>query len=276
MFKKKKKQEENNELELKDENLNNESDNDIENKETEKKPFGIYKLLFYILVAALLLAFGILLLVRKQESVFIIFITTAAVVMIISIIRLCYILLKKETNPKVKKTTLIISLVFLGVGIYMIIAGAIYNKDIKEGDMSDFSSFNNKYFPIFLAALLYAESVVYFMNTVLFKKDSNKFNFWLHISFITIAVVVLSFASGRKSDGNNLSATNIVIAIAVISFICSAISLGIAFAGYNGPNGAGNKKKVEKSKEEKKDDDDNDTLHLPTNDDDNNNQPIVM
>ena len=32
MFKKKKKQEENNELELKDENLNNESDNDIENK----------------------------------------------------------------------------------------------------------------------------------------------------------------------------------------------------------------------------------------------------
>ena len=275
MFKKKKKQEENNELELKDENLNNESDNDIENKKAEKKPFGIYKLLFYILVAALLLAFGILLLVRKKESVFIIFVTTAAVVLLISIIRLSYILLKKETNPKVKKSTMIISFVFIGVGIYMIIAGAVFNNDIKEGNMSDFSLFNNKYFPIFLAALLYAESVVYFMNTVLFKKDSNKFNFWLHIAFITIAVVVLSFASGRKNDGDYLSATNIVIAIAVISFICSAISLGIAFAGYNGPNGAGNKKKVEKPKEEKKDDDDDDTLHLPTNDD-NNDQPVVM
>lgn len=272
MFKKKKKQEENIELEL------NNAD-EIKEKEadkTEKKPFGIYKLLFYILVAALLLAFGVLLLVRKQESVFIIFITTAAVIMIISIIRLCYILLKKETNPKVKKSTLIISLVFLGVGIYMIIAGVIYNRDIKERDMSDFSSFNNKYFPIFLAALLYAESVVYFMNTVLFKKDSNKFNFWLHISFITIAVVVLSFASGRKNDGNNLSTTNIVIAIAVISFICSVISLGIAFVGYNGPNGAGNKKdkKVEDEPEEK-DEKEEENFQLPSNDSDDD-QPVVM
>ena len=39
MSSKKKKQEENNELELKDENLNNESDNDIENKKAEKKPW---------------------------------------------------------------------------------------------------------------------------------------------------------------------------------------------------------------------------------------------
>lgn len=271
MFKKKKKQEENNELELKDENVNNDLDKD---KEAEKKPFGVYKLLFYILVSALLLAFGILLLVRRKESVFIIFITTAAVVILVSIIRLFHILFKKETNDKVKKSTLIISLVFLTVGIYMIIAGAVYNNDIKEGDMSDFSLFNDKYFPVFVAALLYAESVVYFMNTVLFKKDSKKFNFWLHISFITIAVVILSFASGRKNDGNEGTATGLVIAIAVISFICSAISLAIAFAGYNGPNGSGKKKKLAEPKEEKKDDDD-DTLHLPTNDDDND-QPVVM
>ena len=273
MFKKKKKQEENNELEFKDLNINDDSSED---KKVENKTFGIYKLLFYILVAALLLAFGILLLVKRKESVFIIFITTASVVILVSIIRLFYILLKKETNPKVKKSTLIISLVFLGVGIYMIIAGAVYNNDIKEGDMSDFSLFNDKYFPVFVAALLYAESIVYFMNTVLFKKDSKKFNFWLHIAFITIAVIILSFASGRKNDGNDGTATSLVIAIAVISFICSAISVGIAFVGYNGPNGSGKKKKIEAPKEDNVDDEDDEELHLPSNDDDNNNQPVVM
>ncbi len=276
MFKKKKKSIENEEI--KDNNeLNCESVElkDKENDNPKKKGFSIFKLIFYVIVAALLIAFGILLLIKKEESVFIIFITTGAVALIVAAIRVVYALANKEKDPKIKKVDLIIALIHGILATYLIVAGLIYNNDLSgdSKELSDFSKFNDQYYPVYLAALLYSEAVAYFMSTVLFKKNSKKFNFWLHIAFITIAVVILSLASGDKK---NVSGTKIVVTIAIISLICGVISGTFAFIAYFNPSSGSSKKdSIEDAKEEYKEDEEDITLHLPTDDDDNNSTAIM-
>lgn len=276
MFKKKKKDENIIDVEV-DENEYNESSNitELESKKKKKKNFSLFNLIFDVIVGALLIAFGVLLLVKQDESVFIIFIVTAAAALIVVFVRLFFILIKKEKDSNVKKVLIILSIIHGIIGIYLIIAGIVYNNDLSSDSkrLSEFSKFNNSYYPIFLAVLLYSEAVAYFMNTVLFKKISKKFAFWLHIAIMTFAVIILALASSEKKG--EVTGTKIVVTIAIISFVCAVLSIVFAIVNYNKHRG-GNEDTVIDVKEDAsvEENEEENSIHLP--DENNDDQPIVM
>ena len=205
--------------------LNNDEIVELEDLEQPKqKEFSILKFIFKIVIAVLLISFAILLFIKQEESFFIIFITTASIVLLVGIIRIVSLLVKKEENDKVKKLVLILSAIHASIAIYLIIAGIIYNKEYNDHGLSQFSKWNEKNYPMFLAAILYSESVGYFMNTSLFKKDSSKLIFWLHIAFITIAVLILSL-------GNNFTGGKMIRSLAIISLVCAALTIVDASVG---------------------------------------------
>lgn len=211
MFKKKKKDEAT--LEMNDEVV------ELENIEKPKKDFTIPTFIFKIIVSVLLISFAILLFVEKDKAFFIIFITTASVVLLVGLVRIVALIVRKEENDKVKKLVLILSAIHAAIAIYLIIAGIIYNKEANGNEgFSEFSLWNRKNYPMFLAAILYSESVGYFMNTTLFKKNSTKLFFWLHIAFITLAVLILSL-------GNNFNGSKMVTSLAVISLVCAGLTI---------------------------------------------------
>ena len=229
-----------------------------ENFKEIKKAFNMYAFVVKVVAAIILLAFAILILVNQKDAKFIMFIVTAGVALIVAIIRCIANLAKKEKSPQIKKVIYVVSLIHALISLYLIIAAVIMK---NEDNTSDFTKFNQNYFPIFLAVLLYSESVGYFMNTVLFKAESRKFMFWLHIVFISLAVVILSL--------RDLNSDKIVIALAIIAIACALFIGGEAVIGYfNYKNG----KKAEES--DKKDDskEDNNTLEAPTNRQD---EPLV-
>ena len=224
-----------------------------------KTTFNVYAFVVKIVAAVILIAFAIVILVQQNQAYFAIFIITAGVTLITAIIRSISAAVKKDEKPQVKKVTLVVSLIHAIISIYLIISAIVLKNEFDAGkeikDLSAFSTFNLDNYPIFLAAILYSEAVAYFMNTVLYKVESGKFMFWLHITFITLAVVILSF-------GNNLNAEKIVIALAVISLICALFVGGEAIIGYfkyrNGKK-AEDADKVKDTKEENK------GIEAPTN-----------
>ncbi len=221
-----------------------------------KTTFNVYAFVVKIVAAVILIAFAIVILVQQNQAYFAIFIITAGVTLITAIIRSISAAVKKDEKPQVKKVTLVVSLIHAIISIYLIVAAIVFKNEIdSNSSRSGFTQFNLDNYPIFLAAILYSEAVAFFMNTVLYKVESGKFMFWLHITFITLAVVILSF-------GNNLDTQKIVIALAVISLVCALFVGGEAIIGYfkyrNGKK-AEDADKVKDTKEENK------GIEAPTN-----------
>ena len=245
-----------------------------ENIKEIKKSFNMYAFVVKLVAAVILLAFAILILVNQKDAKFIMFIITAGVALIVAAIRCISCLVKKDELPQIKRVIYVVSLIHAIISVYLVIAAVVLkNEDSKSG----FTEFNENYFPIFLAAILYSEAVGYFMNTVLYKSNSGKFMFWLHIVFITLAVVILALGK--------LTSDKIVIALAIIAIICALFIGGEAIIGYfNYRNGK--KQEVAEPKEETKED--NNTLEAPTNrqdeplidpsiiDNDNDNDSVVI
>lgn len=235
-----------------------------ETTENVKASFNYYSFIYKIISAVILIAFAIIILVKQSHAVFTMLIVTAGVTIFMAILRTIMLLIKKkDTDKRVRNVTLVISLIHFIISCYLIVAAIFYFKYLDNGDFEKFAKFNNDYFPIFLASILYSESIGYFMNTVLFKVNSGKFNFWLHIVFITLAVVVLSL--------NNIDGKKIAITLAIIALICAlftGIDAGVGYFNYrNGKHPR--KEKNESKKDEKKDEA---GLDMPS---DSNNEPLI-
>ncbi len=220
-----------------------------------KTTYNMYAFVIKIVAAVILIAFAILILVEQKQAHFIIFLVTAGVALITAVIRIISALVKKDEKIEVKRVTYVIALIHAVIAIYLLIVGIIYH---NEDHTSGFSEFNLNNFPIFLAVILYSEAVGYFMNTVLYRVESSKFMFWLHITFVTLAVVILSFA-------NNLDTQKIVIALAIISIVCALFVGTEAIVGYFKYRNGKNPEASDKAKDKKKDNDDK--LDMPTDGD---------
>lgn len=205
--------------------------------------YSTYKFIVKILAAALLIVFSIILLVEKSNSIFTILLVTGIVPLIVAVIRIFYYLFnKKKLNKKSIKVTFVVTLIQVLIAIYLIISAVAY----KDDTTSKFSDFNRKYFAIFLAGLLYIESIGYFMNSILFNIKSTKFMFWLHIIFITLSSIILAIS-------NNLELTKVIVGLAVILILLALLLIAEATTGYFGFRNGTSKpkdKKEEKIDEE--------------------------
>ena len=250
--KKEKEQQKNHEKEMKKQER---KEKNKENIKEIKKSFNAYAFVIKIVASIILIVFAILMFVNKKEAIFTMFIITAGIALFVAAVRCINCLVKKDELKDIKRITYIVSLIHALISVYLIIAAIILkNEDVNH--QSDFTNFNEAYFPIFLAAILYSEAVGYFMNTVLFKSNSTKFMFWLHIIFITLAVVILALG---KLDSNQ-----IVVALGIISIICALFIGGEAIIGFFNFN---NGKHLEESDKEKDKKEEAETLEAPTNSD---------
>lgn len=246
-----------------------------ENRENIKKSFSYYKFIIKIIAAILLITFGIVILVNQQDAIFPIMFAIGGVTLLVAIIRLIANLIKKDLDKKQKTVLNVVSLVHLLFGIYLIIGAFLYNAN--KGKYTPFDDFNAAYYPLFLAIILYVESIGYFMNAILNKLNSSKFMFWLHIVYVTLSVAAAASIAGMDNAGKQL-----IIGLAVIIFICALLVGGEAIGGYfNFRNGINKEKAKDKEKEDNKEDtieapasDDNKDIIIPT-DDNNDDRPIV-
>lgn len=266
-----------------------------ENKKQERKvkrgkikeSFDMYKFIIKIVASVILIVFAILMFIFEDTAIISIMFITGGVAALSAIIRLLHATFK-EKNKQIKITTLIVGFAHLILGAYLIIAGILYQSDadklLKENvdgysklvDVIEidkikdvpsgykFAWFNANYYPLFLAAILYIESISYFMITVLFKKNSGKFMFWLHIFFMTASVIVAALSE-------KFTISKIVVILAVIAIICALLVGGEAIGGYfhykNGKKEE-TKKDVTESKEEKDENGNIDPVIIPNDIDD--------
>ena len=227
-----------------------------------KKTFNMYAFVVKLVAAVILIAFAILILVNQKYAEFIIFLVTAGVTIITAIIRAISIGIKKDEKSSVKKVTLVVVLIHAVISAYLLVSAIVYKNELDSDNISGFTKFNLKYFPIMFAAILYVEAVGYFMNTVLYKVESGKFMFWLHIIYITLAVVILSFA-------NSTNTRKMVIALAIISLVCALFIGTEAIVGYFNYRNGIKKESADKVEDTKKEET---GVEAPSNDD---HEPLI-
>lgn len=225
---------------------NRKENNKAKRKNAAKKTvetYSTYKFIVKILAAALLIVFAIVLLVEKTNSIFTILLVTGIVPIIVAVIRLFYYLINKnKLNKNSRNVTFVVTIIQVVIATYLIISAIAY----KDDAASKFSDFNRKYFSIFLAGLLYIESIGYFMNSILFNIKSTKFMFWLHIIFITFSSIVLAIS-------NNLELTKVIVGLAIILILLALLLIAEAATGYFGFRNGSSKPKEKEKKEEKTD-----------------------
>ena len=196
-----------------------------ENEEGKKQSkivqsFNLYKFILKLIAAVLLLVFGIVILVEQKWAIFALLFVTGGVAAISSLVRLC-LLLKSGKCSQSKKISLVEGLIILLLGGYLVAAAFMYKKDPE----STISVFNEKYYGIFIAVILYVKAVAYFWEQVIYKEKTTKFMFWLHIGFITTAVLFAAIADKIRPQ-------YIVIVLASIALICALLIGGEAATGY--------------------------------------------
>jgi hypothetical protein len=183
------------------------------------KPFSISKFIIKLFAAAILITFAVLIFINKEEAQFAVLLITGSVCAIAALIRVVPLLRTLKT-PQAKMVSFCEIMLHLAVGGLLIIAAFTYLNN-PEGA---FGLFVNENFHLVVAIILYTRAVAYFWITVLYKERTTKFNFWLHIIVITLAVV---FAALRE-----LSAYHIAIALAVISLIAALYLVIETGGGY--------------------------------------------
>lgn len=222
---------------------NNNQENNTKEKGKVVKTFNMYKFIVMVVAAAILIAFGIVMFVKPEIAIFALIFLSGCVAAISGLIRIVGSF-KKENHPKAKKVLVITCLIHMVIGAYLIIAALNYNNDPE----TSFAKFNAKYYLLFIAIILYIESVSYFWQAVLYKSETGKIMFWVHIIFMTMAVVLAFLATN-----NNIEAKHIVYFLAVLAFICALVVGGEAMFGYFKYRSEVNKTKEIKKKDEKND-----------------------
>ena len=229
--------------------------------EEGKKPskivqgFNLYKFILKLIAAVLLLVFGIVILVEQKWAIFALLFVTGGVAAISALVRLC-LLLKSGKGPQAKKISLVEGLIILLLGGYLVAAAFMYKKDPE----SAISVFNEKYYGMFIAVILYVKAVAYFWEQVLYKEKTTKFMFWLHIGFITSAVLFAALADKIRPQ-------YIVITLAVIALLCALLIGGEAATGYFRYRRFLHPKK-EKTVEKEIEKEDTDSIEVPARDED--------
>ena len=203
--------------------LDNNQESAVINEKNEQlvkvKAFSISKFIIKLFAAAILIAFAVLIFVNQEEAQFAVLLITGCVCAIAAIVRIVPLLRTLKTHQARLISFCEISL-HLVIGALLIFASFAYLNDPKAG----FGLFVNENFHLVIAIILYTRAVAYFWITVLYKEKTTKFNFWLHIIAMTLAVL---FAALRE-----LSAYHIAIALAVISLIASLYLIVESGGGY--------------------------------------------
>ncbi len=243
-----------------------------ETKEKVKEGFNLYKFIIEVVITVVLIAFAIVIFIDRDNAIFLIILISGGVTIFAALLRL-FGLLKKDSNPLIRKASLIIYLIHLVLGIYLIIASFVYRSDANSNEgLSKFSIFNSEYYPYFISAILYTQAVMFFWKSIIHKVPTGKFIFWLNIFLVTIAVLMVAFAK-------DLTANKIVVALGIIILLCALI-IGIdAGVGYyhfrNGNSKPKSKKKDEYVEEDKIDAPAKDIDPSSIGDKDDRNRPMV-
>lgn len=183
------------------------------------KAFSITKFIIKLFAAAILIAFALLIFINQEEAQFAVLLITGCVCAIAAIVRVVPLLRTLKTHQA--RLVSFGEIVFhLLIGALLIVASFAYLENPNAG----FGLFVNENFHLALAIILYTRALAYFWITVLYKEKTTKFNFWLHIIVMTLAVL---FAALRE-----LSAYHIAIALAIISLIASLYLIVESGGGY--------------------------------------------
>lgn len=188
--------------------------------------FNMYKFIFKILAFAVLVTFGILILVYKEGAIGAIYLITGIVAGFAAIIRVIP-LLRTLKSGKARLICFCEILLHLLIGAYLISAALVHWKAIhvhKElEDLTGMAKFNLTAYKYILVALLYTRAICYFWITILFKEETDKVRFWLHVIVITVAIVLAAIP---------LTPQRVVYALVVLAFVCAVVIGGEAGTGY--------------------------------------------
>lgn len=209
-----------------------------------KNPIKTYKFWLKIIGAALLIVLGVWLLVDNTTAKLVVLLFTGLVAGIFALIRVIPLLRTLKTG-RARIVCFVEILIHLALAVYLCFAAF----NLKEDPESAFAKFNDQYYRFFIAFFFYSRAVVYFICTVLFKEETDRTKFWVHIILMTLACFLCAL--------DNLTTQAIAITIAVIAFL---VSLGLIAEGASGygryrkmvvKERNANKEKEEKEKIEK-------------------------
>ena len=148
------------------------------------KSFSITKFIIKLFAAAILITFGVLIFVNPQEAQFAVLLITGCVCVIAALVRIIPLLKTLQTS-QAKLISSVEILLHLFIGGVLIVSSFSYLNSPEDG----FGVIVNNNFNLAIAIILYTRALAYFWITVLYKERTTKFNFWLHIIAITLAVI---------------------------------------------------------------------------------------
>lgn len=206
-----------------------------------KNPIKTYGFWLKIISAALLIAFGIWLLVDKDMAVFIVLMFTGMVAAIFALIRVIP-LIRTLKSGYARLTCVGEIIIHLGISALLIFGAISIVKAEEEGDHA-FADFMRDNYRFIIAFFFETRVISYFMCTVLFKEETDKIKFWVHILLLVLGCVMCSLYK--------LDAHVIAIVIAVIALLCATGLITDGGMGYNRYRKAVAKEREEKEKDKK-------------------------
>lgn len=240
---------------------------EIEVKATEEQevkssltnPIHGVKFWLFAFAAALLLVIGVWILIDRSFGSSLAIAFTGIAIIIFGIVRIIPLVKSRKTGLA-KFSTILEIIINLGLGAFLIFAATEVKKDTGLGDFVD------SYYKYFLGFVFYAKAIFYFVNSSLLKEETNKFEFWLHILIITIAVVIFAC---------DFDASSLALFIAILALICAVFLIGMSGGSYYNYRKTINKKpKKEKEMSNEETNENEETLILPT-DKENDNETYI-
>ena len=183
------------------------------------KAFSISKFIIKLFAAAILITFAVLIYLNKEEAEFAVLLIAGCVCTIAALIRIIPLLRTLKTH-QARLITFCEIILHVVIGGLLLFAAFLYLND----STNPYGLFINEYFYLVIAIILYSRSISYLWVTVIYKEKTTKFNFWLHIIAITLAV---AFAALRE-----ITAYSIAIVLAVISLIAGLYLIVESTGGY--------------------------------------------
>lgn len=202
-----------------------------------KNPLKTYNFWFKIIGAALLIAFGLWIIFDEKMAVFMVLMFTGLVAGIFAIIRVIPLMRTMKT-ARGRIVSIVEILVHLCIAV-VLIYGAISNLLQEENNMNALATFINEYYRFILALLFLTRVIAYFWCVVLFKEETDKIKFWVHIGLMVLACVMCSLTDVKSQT--------IALVIGVIALVCS---LGLVVDGAVGYGRY--RKMIKKERDDKK------------------------
>lgn len=188
------------------------------NKENKALPNPLYGVKFWLLAiaAAMLLVMGIWIILDNSLGVKLGVGFTGLVIVIFGLIRIVPLVrTQKATNSKLLIVGEIIIDILIGAFLFY---GAF---KVQQGENTKIGDFVTNYYRYFLGFVLYIKAVFYFITTSLLNEKTTKFEFWIHILIMSVAVVVFAL---------DFDASHLAIFIAVLCLL-SGLASGLTAGG---------------------------------------------